>query len=324
MSAHRQSLGVAPAWAECAGLSTRRPLPGHQPVLPQLRLQGRHPGVPAERGDDGAAGGLRRGRGDAAGRGGADHRAARAAHHLPDHARPPRRHEHDLSTLRLAVTGRGHRSGRAGRADAARAELRHRADRLRPDRGGGGHDVPARRRPGDRVATTSGRAAAGMRGAPRRPATRSCCAAQRDARLPRRPGGDRARPSTPTAGCTPATSARLDERGYLDITDRLKDMYICGGFNVYPGRGRAGAGPARRGRRVGRHRRARRRGWARSGKASSSPRPGSHADRGGRARATAGAPRQLQGARASVEFARRAAAQRHRQALKRAASEEET
>jgi acyl-CoA synthetase (AMP-forming)/AMP-acid ligase II len=27
---------------------------------------------------------------------------------------------------------------------------------------------------------------------------------------------------------------RLDDRGYLMITDRLKDMYICGGFNVYP------------------------------------------------------------------------------------------
>jgi HIP---CoA ligase len=27
---------------------------------------------------------------------------------------------------------------------------------------------------------------------------------------------------------------RLDERGNLTITDRLKDMYICGGFNVYP------------------------------------------------------------------------------------------
>src|SRR5262249_51457226 len=27
---------------------------------------------------------------------------------------------------------------------------------------------------------------------------------------------------------------RLDDRGYLTITDRLKDMYICGGFNVYP------------------------------------------------------------------------------------------
>ena len=27
---------------------------------------------------------------------------------------------------------------------------------------------------------------------------------------------------------------RLDARGYLTVTDRLKDMYICGGFNVYP------------------------------------------------------------------------------------------
>jgi acyl-CoA synthetase (AMP-forming)/AMP-acid ligase II len=26
----------------------------------------------------------------------------------------------------------------------------------------------------------------------------------------------------------------LDENGYLTITDRLKDMYISGGFNVYP------------------------------------------------------------------------------------------
>ncbi len=26
----------------------------------------------------------------------------------------------------------------------------------------------------------------------------------------------------------------LDDRGYLTNTDRLKDMYICGGFNVYP------------------------------------------------------------------------------------------
>jgi acyl-CoA synthetase (AMP-forming)/AMP-acid ligase II len=26
----------------------------------------------------------------------------------------------------------------------------------------------------------------------------------------------------------------MDENGYIDITDRIKDMYICGGFNVYP------------------------------------------------------------------------------------------
>lgn len=26
----------------------------------------------------------------------------------------------------------------------------------------------------------------------------------------------------------------MDERGYLKVTDRLKDMYICGGFNCYP------------------------------------------------------------------------------------------
>lgn len=26
----------------------------------------------------------------------------------------------------------------------------------------------------------------------------------------------------------------LDERGYLRVTDRLKDMYVVGGFNAYP------------------------------------------------------------------------------------------
>jgi acyl-CoA synthetase (AMP-forming)/AMP-acid ligase II len=26
----------------------------------------------------------------------------------------------------------------------------------------------------------------------------------------------------------------MDENGYLDITDRVKDMFINGGFNVYP------------------------------------------------------------------------------------------
>ena len=45
-----------------------RPVPGGEPVLPHVRLQGGHPGLPGQRGGAGAAGGLRRGRGDAAGR----------------------------------------------------------------------------------------------------------------------------------------------------------------------------------------------------------------------------------------------------------------
>ena len=46
--------------------------------------------------------------------------------------------------------------------------------------------------------------------------------------------GDRAAASTPTAGSSPATSARVDEDGYFFIVDRKKDMVIRGGFNVYP------------------------------------------------------------------------------------------
>ena len=47
-------------------------------------------------------------------------------------------------------------------------------------------------------------------------------------------------PEATAAAVTPSGWLRtgdigvLDERGYLKITDRLKDMYICGGFNCYP------------------------------------------------------------------------------------------
>ena len=57
---------------------------------------------------------------------------------------------------------------------------------------------------------------------------------QRHARLHRRSRRPPRRRSTPTAGCTPATSACMDERGYIRITDRTKDMFIVGGFNAYP------------------------------------------------------------------------------------------
>ena len=51
MSAHRQTIGVARAWAELGGVTRRRPLPRGQPVLPLLRLQDRHRRRPAHRRD---------------------------------------------------------------------------------------------------------------------------------------------------------------------------------------------------------------------------------------------------------------------------------
>ena len=48
-------------------------------------------------------------------------------------------------------------------------------------------------------------------------------------------GTARTRPPRPssTAGCTPATSAKVDEEGFVYIVDRAKDMVIRGGENVY-------------------------------------------------------------------------------------------
>jgi acyl-CoA synthetase (AMP-forming)/AMP-acid ligase II len=43
-----------------------------------------------------------------------------------------------------------------------------------------------------------------------------------------------ARTYTPDSWLRSGDIGVLDERGYLRITDRLKDMFICGGFNCYP------------------------------------------------------------------------------------------
>ena len=128
----------------------RRPLPVHQPVLPQLRLQGRHPGLPANRRDADPAPDVRSAARTAGHRATPHHRVARTAHDLPDPARPPgaRRLRPELAAVR--GDRRGHRAGRAGGTHAVRTRHRHRADRLRPDRGQRhGHHVPRRRRRGD-------------------------------------------------------------------------------------------------------------------------------------------------------------------------------
>ena len=89
------------------------------------------------------------------------------------------------------------------------------------------------------VATTCGRPIADFelridRRWRRRDGRSAAARSQRDARLPRRPRKPPRPPWTPTAGCTPVTSDSSTRAGNLQITDRLKDMYICGGFNVYP------------------------------------------------------------------------------------------
>ena len=55
-----------------------------------------------------------------------------------------------------------------------------------------------------------------------------------DARLLERSRHARPRPSTPTAGCTPATSPRWTPTATCNIVGRIKDMVIRGGENIYP------------------------------------------------------------------------------------------
>ena len=164
----------------------RRPLPRGQPVLPQLRLQGRHPGLPGQRRRPGAAAGVRRGAGHGAGRGRADHRVPRAAHDLPDHPRSPGPRRPRPVQPAAGGHRRGDRPGRPGGADARGAELPVGAHRLRADRGGGGHHVPPGRRPADRGAHL-GPGHGRLRGTDRRGRPRRGPAAVRASGRARRP-----------------------------------------------------------------------------------------------------------------------------------------
>ena len=106
MTAHRQVPRRGPGLGRVRRPAPRRPLPRGQPVLPQLRVQGRHPGLPGQRGGHRAAAGLRRRAGHGAGRGRADHRVPRRRRRSTRRSSTTRTAAaHDLSSLRLAVTG---------------------------------------------------------------------------------------------------------------------------------------------------------------------------------------------------------------------------
>ena len=144
----------------------------------------------------------------------------------------PERGQFDLSSLRLAVTG-------AANVPAALVERMCRELSFRVVLTAYGLTeavVATMCRPGDSqeiVARTCGRAAAGF----------SVRIAETGEILLRGPNmmlGYLDDPAATAEAIDPdgwlhtGDVGRLDEAGYLTITDRLKDMYICGGFNVYP------------------------------------------------------------------------------------------
>jgi HIP---CoA ligase len=242
MSAHRQSLAVARAWAECARLTSED---RYLVVNPFFHSFGYKAGilaclvsgatlVPQLVYDPGQAMSL------------AESERITVFPGPPtiyqtilDH---PGRAGHDLSSLRLAVTGAA--TVPVALIERMRAELSF--ETVLTAYGLTEAVVATMCRPGDdpqTVATTSGRAAADF-----------------EVRIAGADGGD-AKPGDPgeillrgpnlmlgylddPAATSEAVDAGgwlhtgdigcLDADGYLTITDRLKDMYICGGFNVYP------------------------------------------------------------------------------------------
>jgi acyl-CoA synthetase (AMP-forming)/AMP-acid ligase II len=265
MSAHRQSLAVASAWAECGCLG---PGDRYLVVNPFFHSFGLKAGllaclvsgaalVPQPVFDAGQAMRLVETERITVLPG-----APTIYQAILDH---PGRADRDLSSLRLAVTGAA--TVPVALVERMRRELTF--DTVLTAYGLTEAVVATMCRPGDdpqTVASTSGRAAAGFEvriaGDPGQAAGvndghRANLPSQADERdegataAPGMPGEILLRGPNLMLGYLddqPATDAAvdadgwlhtgdvgfLDERGYLTITDRLKDMYICGGFNVYP------------------------------------------------------------------------------------------
>ena len=242
MSAHRQSLAVARAWAECGGLTSAD---RYLVVNPFFHTFGYKAGilaclvsgatlVPQAVFDAERAMALTEAEGITVLPG-----APTIYQTILDH---PARASRDLSSLRLAVTG-------AAVVPVALIERMRREltfDTVLTAYGLTEAVVATMCRPGDdpdTVAHSSGRATAGF----------EVRVAGRDGRAlgPGEPGEILLRGPNVMLGYLDDPAAtraavgadgwlrtgdigRLDPRGYLTITDRLKDMYICGGFNVYP------------------------------------------------------------------------------------------
>jgi acyl-CoA synthetase (AMP-forming)/AMP-acid ligase II len=242
MTAHQQSLAVARAWAECGGLTgTDRYLV----VNPFFHSFGYKAGilaclvsgatlVPQLVYDAGRAMSLV---------------ASERITVLPgpptiyqtilDH---PGRAAHDLSSLRLAVTGAA--TVPVALIERMRRELTF--ESVLTAYGLTEAVVATMCRLGDgpqTVATTSGRAAAGFEVRIAGPDAEEAKPGDPGEVLLRGPNlmlGYLHDPEATRAAIDAdgwlhtGDVGRLDADGYLTITDRLKDMYICGGFNVYP------------------------------------------------------------------------------------------
>jgi HIP---CoA ligase len=155
----------------------------------------------------------------------------------------PEREKHDLSTLRLAVTG----AATVPVALVERMQTQMGFDTVLTAYGLTEAVVATMCRPGDedaRVANTCGRAAAGLEVRVAAPGSNAPLRAGEEGEVLLR--GDNVMLGyldDPAATAEAVDTegwlhtgdiGRLDEAGYLKITDRLKDVFIVGGFNVYP------------------------------------------------------------------------------------------
>ncbi len=154
----------------------------------------------------------------------------------------PGRAGRDLSSLRLAVTG----AATVPVALVERMQQELSFETVLTAYGLTEAVVATMCRPGDdpqRIACTSGRAAAGFEVRVTGPDGRTVAPGEAGEVLLRGPNLMLGYLDDPAATRAAIDSGgwlhtgdigRLDSGGYLTITDRLTDMYICGGFNVYP------------------------------------------------------------------------------------------